>query len=184
MRAMLQCVPPGAAGDEALRDAAGSAANQGNAGRLSQLLTCLRARVADDDAAGWQAAQRTCVESVLVSTVFACVAAGGGRCQRCADPHAPPHAADVSYSGCVQVLLRHGVTPASPILAGFNLTRAERRSWVEACAQKAAHACEACGNVGAPLKLCARCRKVRYCDSACSAGHWRQHKPNCKKCEE
>ncbi len=42
--------------------------------------------------------------------------------------------------------------------------------------------CEKCGKRSfIKLKLCTRCRKVRYCDKKCQKGHWKEHKKVCKK---
>ena len=29
------------------------------------------------------------------------------------------------------------------------------------------------------LRVCARCRAVRYCSRECQLGHWREHKSEC-----
>ncbi len=34
------------------------------------------------------------------------------------------------------------------------------------------------------LKICERCRKVRYCSRACQASNWSEHKPHCNKYSE
>jgi hypothetical protein len=41
--------------------------------------------------------------------------------------------------------------------------------------------CDACGTVrmadaAPPLKACGRCRRAFYCDAACQAAHWRDHR--------
>ncbi|THH20277.1 hypothetical protein EW146_g1035 [Bondarzewia mesenterica] len=42
-------------------------------------------------------------------------------------------------------------------------------------------ACEACGGGGQPrLMLCSKCRKVRYCSSACQKADWKKHKVICR----
>jgi hypothetical protein len=40
--------------------------------------------------------------------------------------------------------------------------------------------CDACGALrmadAPPLKVCGRCRRTFYCDAACQAAHWREHR--------
>jgi ankyrin repeat protein len=48
--------------------------------------------------------------------------------------------------------------------------------------------CAACGNTsgtsGAALKMCARCRSVKYCSVACQRRHWSVHKRRCAAAPE
>ncbi|TRM63629.1 ankyrin repeat-containing domain protein [Schizophyllum amplum] len=43
--------------------------------------------------------------------------------------------------------------------------------------------CDACGTVGKDaevLKMCAKCRTVRYCNATCQRAHWPSHKTVCR----
>jgi ankyrin repeat protein len=52
----------------------------------------------------------------------------------------------------------------------------------------AEHLCVGCGRIGesegkeesADLKMCSRCRWVRYCSKECQKEHWPVHRPDCK----
>jgi len=42
--------------------------------------------------------------------------------------------------------------------------------------------CVLCGGPGSavqPLKKCAQCRRVRYCNGDCQRKHWAKHAPTC-----
>jgi hypothetical protein len=41
--------------------------------------------------------------------------------------------------------------------------------------------CSSCGNSVSKKVKCARCQRVRYCDSACQKQHWPQHKLVCSR---
>jgi hypothetical protein len=55
----------------------------------------------------------------------------------------------------------------------------------EAEQQNAAGACAACGaragQPGVRLKMCSRCKGVRYCGPQCQRAHWPAHKGKCGK---
>jgi len=186
LHALLLHIPDDQKGNAALFDGASIATNQGHAGRLAQFLTCLRRRCGGDVAAPrFQAVLKECIATLVTSTVFPCVAAGGGKCERCKDPTAPPHSPTLSYSECVHVLGHFGVTPGGRLLAAFRLSVAERREFVKAAATgpQPLHLCLNCGNYDALVapKRCSRCKEARYCDAACAKQHWRAHKPGCVK---
>jgi hypothetical protein len=41
--------------------------------------------------------------------------------------------------------------------------------------------CAMCSALGDQMKLCAKCKQVRYCSAACQKAHWKVHKVDCKK---
>lgn len=44
-----------------------------------------------------------------------------------------------------------------------------------------AHKCSVCRGRGKPkIKVCASCKKVRYCSAECQKGDWKAHKPKCR----
>jgi TPR repeat protein len=52
-------------------------------------------------------------------------------------------------------------------------------------AAKLLHDLNTCASCDAPgaVKLCACCRKTRYCGSSCQRSHWRAHKATCRPCQ-
>jgi hypothetical protein len=44
-----------------------------------------------------------------------------------------------------------------------------------------AASCARCGARCAATKRCARCMQVAYCDKACQAAHWAEHRPECRR---
>ncbi|EME80475.1 uncharacterized protein MYCFIDRAFT_156218 [Pseudocercospora fijiensis CIRAD86] len=41
--------------------------------------------------------------------------------------------------------------------------------------------CARCSKTGGPLKKCAKCRSILYCDRECQTLHWKMHKKECSR---
>ena len=122
------------------------------------------------------------------STVFECIAAGGGACERCTGDRRA-HAPGISRERTLRSLMRAVGEPLMPkpdTLAvarkalredGFDRRRIEEcvATWVRAW-----RVCGACGRVPLVPRKCGRCRAEFYCDKDCQAAGWPAHRLNCK----